>query len=121
MLASIIELINKQSLLNERNGLIILIISVFLLTFQITSALPLPTAPSVDNGSINKNGNNNNNNNAGSRSSSSVDVLALFSFAVHVLARYPYETDSVVSCGWRFLDVHVPTFASYVVGKYNVK
>uniref|UniRef100_A0A1B6GZ70 Wolframin n=1 Tax=Cuerna arida TaxID=1464854 RepID=A0A1B6GZ70_9HEMI len=46
----------------------------------------------------------------------SPDWLALFSFAVHVLAKYPYETDAVVSQGWRFLDVHVPTFASYVVG-----
>ncbi|XP_054257702.1 wolframin [Macrosteles quadrilineatus] len=46
----------------------------------------------------------------------SPDWLGLFSFAVHVLAKYPYETDAVVSQGWRFLDVHVPTFASYVVG-----
>lgn len=44
------------------------------------------------------------------------DFLALFSFGVHVLAKYPYETDAVVSQGWRFLDVHFPTFASYVVG-----
>jgi len=34
-----------------------------------------------------------------------------------VLAKYPYETDTVVSKGWRFLDLHVPTFASYVIGK----
>lgn len=44
------------------------------------------------------------------------DFLALFSFGVHVLAKYPYETDIVVAQSWRFLDVRVPTFASYVVG-----
>ena len=44
------------------------------------------------------------------------DFLALFSFGVHVLAKYPYETDMVVAQGWRFLDIRVPTFASYVVG-----
>ncbi|XP_075223686.1 wolframin ER transmembrane glycoprotein wfs1 isoform X2 [Lycorma delicatula] len=93
---------------------------ITLYKFSIKSFLPLSPSPSVDGGPNNKNGNNNNNSNIGSgssnRSSSTVDLLALFSFAVHVLARYPYETDSVVSCGWRFLDVHVPTFASYVVG-----
>lgn len=51
------------------------------------------------------------------RNSSKVpDFLALFSFGVHVLAKYPYETDIVVAQGWRFLDIRVPTFASYVVG-----
>lgn len=44
------------------------------------------------------------------------DYLALFSFAVNILAKYPYETDAVVTQGWRFLDVRIPTFASYVVG-----
>lgn len=44
------------------------------------------------------------------------DLLALFSFGVHVLAKYPYEMDMVVAQGWRFLDIRVPTFASYVVG-----
>ncbi|XP_076631079.1 wolframin ER transmembrane glycoprotein wfs1 [Colletes latitarsis] len=44
------------------------------------------------------------------------DFLALFSFGVHVLAKYPYEMDIVVAQGWRFLDIRVPTFASYVVG-----
>lgn len=44
------------------------------------------------------------------------DWLALFSFGVHVLAKYPYETDIVVAQTWRFLDMKVPTFASYVVG-----
>ncbi|KAK0090434.1 hypothetical protein PV325_000098 [Microctonus aethiopoides] len=44
------------------------------------------------------------------------DFLTLFSFGVHVLAKYPYETDIVVAQTWRFLDIRVPTFASYVVG-----
>ncbi|XP_011138698.1 wolframin isoform X2 [Harpegnathos saltator] len=44
------------------------------------------------------------------------DLLALFSFGVHVLAKYPYEMDMVVAQSWRFLDIRVPTFASYVVG-----
>ncbi|XP_049811147.1 wolframin [Schistocerca nitens] len=46
----------------------------------------------------------------------SLDLLMLFSFAVNVLAKYPYETDAVVRQGWRFLDIRVPTFASYIVG-----
>lgn len=45
-----------------------------------------------------------------------LDLIALLSFCVNVLAKYPYETDTVVSKGWRFLDLHVPTFASYVIG-----
>ena len=49
-------------------------------------------------------------------SSKMPDILALFSFGVHVLAKYPYETDIVVARTWRFLDIKVPTFASYVVG-----
>lgn len=44
------------------------------------------------------------------------DFLALFSFSINVLAKYPYEMDSVVAQTWRFLDIKVPTFASYVVG-----
>lgn len=44
------------------------------------------------------------------------DLLALFSFSVNVLAKYPYEMDVVVAQTWRFLDMKVPTFASYVVG-----
>ncbi|XP_001602833.2 wolframin isoform X1 [Nasonia vitripennis] len=44
------------------------------------------------------------------------DFLALFSFSVNVLAKYPYEMDVVVAQTWRFLDIKVPTFASYVVG-----
>lgn len=46
----------------------------------------------------------------------SFDLLILFSFAINVLAKYPYETDAVVRQGWRFLDIRVPTFASYIVG-----
>ncbi|KAF7998505.1 hypothetical protein HCN44_010913 [Aphidius gifuensis] len=44
------------------------------------------------------------------------DIWVLFSFGVHVLAKYPYETDIVVGQTWRFLDIRVPTFASYFVG-----
>ncbi|KAK9718418.1 Wolframin EF-hand domain [Popillia japonica] len=44
------------------------------------------------------------------------DGLILFSFAINVLAKYPYETDPVVTQGWRFIDLKIPTFASYVVG-----
>lgn len=52
----------------------------------------------------------------GNNSTQFPDFLALFSFAVNVLAKYPYETDLVVAQSWRFLDIRVPTFASYVVG-----
>lgn len=45
------------------------------------------------------------------------DFLTIFSFVVHLLAKYPYEIDTVVSQYWRYLDVHVPTYASYIVGK----
>ncbi|KAJ8686766.1 hypothetical protein QAD02_022560 [Eretmocerus hayati] len=44
------------------------------------------------------------------------DFLVLFSFSLNVLAKYPYEMDLVVAQTWRFLDIKVPTFASYVVG-----
>lgn len=44
------------------------------------------------------------------------DFLALFSFSLNVLAKYPYEMDLVVAQTWRFLDIKVPAFASYVVG-----
>lgn len=46
-----------------------------------------------------------------------IDYLGFLSFMLYVLAKYPYETDSVVGVGWRFLDLQVPTFASHVVGK----
>ncbi|BES96384.1 Wolfram syndrome 1 [Nesidiocoris tenuis] len=45
-----------------------------------------------------------------------LDYLAVVSFCVGMLARYPYETDDVVFSTWRFVDVRIPTFASYVVG-----
>ncbi|XP_055850768.1 wolframin [Episyrphus balteatus] len=44
------------------------------------------------------------------------DILVLFSFGINVLAKYPYEMDEVVSTGWRFLDLKVPTFSSFVIG-----
>ncbi|KAK9873200.1 hypothetical protein WA026_021433 [Henosepilachna vigintioctopunctata] len=44
------------------------------------------------------------------------DMTVLLSFAINVLAKYPYESDSVVTQGWRFLDLKIPTFASYVIG-----
>ncbi|KAE8748291.1 hypothetical protein FOCC_FOCC004927 [Frankliniella occidentalis] len=44
------------------------------------------------------------------------DILVLFSFAVNVLAKYPYDLDTVVLQSWRFLDVKIPTFPSYVIG-----
>lgn len=50
------------------------------------------------------------------RSRSSLDFLVLLSFAVNVLAKYPYEIDPVVTQGWRFLDVKIPTFAGYIIG-----
>lgn len=43
-------------------------------------------------------------------------TLVLFSFAVNVIAKYPYETDPVVTQGWRFLDLKVPTFTGYIIG-----
>lgn len=44
------------------------------------------------------------------------DVLALISFAINVLAKYPYEKDTVVHRGWRFLDIHIQNFPSYILG-----
>ncbi|KAJ1524751.1 hypothetical protein ONE63_009630 [Megalurothrips usitatus] len=44
------------------------------------------------------------------------DFLVLFSFAVNVLAKYPYDLDTVVTQSWRYLDVKIPTFPSYVIG-----
>ncbi|KAL3270028.1 hypothetical protein HHI36_009084 [Cryptolaemus montrouzieri] len=46
----------------------------------------------------------------------SFDMTVLLSFAVNVLAKYPYDKDPVVTQGWRFLDVRIPTFASYIIG-----
>lgn len=45
-----------------------------------------------------------------------IDALAIVTFVVHLLARYPYDRDTLVSQYWRYLDVHVPTFTSYVLG-----
>lgn len=44
------------------------------------------------------------------------DWIVLVSFGVNVLAKYPYEMDEVVTTGWRFLDLKVPTFCSFVIG-----
>ncbi|KAL0277412.1 UNVERIFIED_CONTAM: hypothetical protein PYX00_004703 [Menopon gallinae] len=41
------------------------------------------------------------------------DFLTLGSFAVYVLAKYPYETDGVVRQTWRFLDIELPTLHTY--------
>ncbi|KAB0794999.1 hypothetical protein PPYR_11838 [Photinus pyralis] len=50
------------------------------------------------------------------RGESATALLTLLSFATNVLAKYPYETDAVVTQGWRFLDLKIPTFASYIIG-----
>lgn len=44
------------------------------------------------------------------------DYLLMFSFGLNVLAKYPYEMDSVVTTGWRFLDLKVPAFSTFVIG-----
>lgn len=44
-----------------------------------------------------------------------LDFLLLFSFAINVLAKYPYETDGVVRQTWRFLDIELPTLQSYIL------
>ncbi|XP_046973009.1 wolframin isoform X1 [Vanessa cardui] len=44
------------------------------------------------------------------------DVLALVSFGINVLAKYPYEKDTVVHQGWRFLDLHISNYPSYILG-----
>lgn len=44
------------------------------------------------------------------------DLLILVSFGINVLAKYPYEMDTVVLTGWRFLDLKVPNFPSFVIG-----
>lgn len=40
-------------------------------------------------------------------SSNVPDILVLFSFGINVLAKYPYELDTVVNSKWRFLDLKV--------------
>mgnify|MGYP002715711242 CR=1 FL=1 len=48
------------------------------------------------------------------KSSKKIDYyLLLFSFALYVLAKYPYETDGVVRQTWRFLDIELPTLQDY--------
>ncbi|KAL0860920.1 hypothetical protein ABMA27_009452 [Loxostege sticticalis] len=44
------------------------------------------------------------------------DILALVSFGINVLAKYPYEKDTVVHQGWRFLDLHISNYPSYILG-----
>lgn len=44
------------------------------------------------------------------------DPLALLSFGINVLAKYPYEKDTVVHQGWRFLDLHISNYPSYILG-----
>ncbi|XP_050313838.1 wolframin isoform X3 [Anthonomus grandis grandis] len=50
------------------------------------------------------------------RGSIILDSLLLLSFAVNVLARYPYDTDPIVSQGWRYLELTFPSFPSYIIG-----
>lgn len=50
-----------------------------------------------------------------------VDVLSLLSFMLYVIAKYPYKTDSVVNLGWRFVDIHFPTFMTYIIGKFTLQ
>lgn len=44
------------------------------------------------------------------------DYMILCSFGFNVLAKYPYEMDSVVTSTWRFLDLKVPAFSTFVIG-----
>ncbi|XP_044754375.1 wolframin [Coccinella septempunctata] len=46
----------------------------------------------------------------------SCGATILLSFAINVLAKYPYDTDPIVTKGWRFLDLKIQTFTSYVMG-----
>lgn len=45
-----------------------------------------------------------------------IDFTILTSFALNVLAKYPYEMDSVVSSRWRFLDLKIPGLSSFMIG-----
>ncbi|XP_055677053.1 wolframin [Lutzomyia longipalpis] len=51
-----------------------------------------------------------------STSSFMPDYLILISFGVNILAKHPYEMDSVVNLGWRFLDMQAPAYQSFVIG-----
>lgn len=53
------------------------------------------------------------NNNSGN---SMPDCLVLISFGINVLAKYPYEMDATVVSGWRFLDLKIPNFPSFIIG-----
>lgn len=44
------------------------------------------------------------------------DGLILISFGINVLAKYPYEMDATVASGWRFLDLKIPNFPSFLIG-----
>lgn len=43
-------------------------------------------------------------------------LLIMFSFALFILAKYPYELDLEVINSWRFLDLKVPTLSTIVLG-----
>lgn len=49
-------------------------------------------------------------------SSRSIDFAILFSFSLNMLAKYPYEMDSIVSSKWRFLDLKIPGIPSFMIG-----
>lgn len=40
------------------------------------------------------------------------DVLALLSFGLNVLVKFPYEMDA----GWRFFDLKIPIFSTFLIG-----
>lgn len=44
------------------------------------------------------------------------DFLILISFGINILAKYPYEMDATVASGWRFLDLKIPNFPSFLIG-----
>lgn len=44
------------------------------------------------------------------------DGVVLISFGINVLAKYPYEMDATVVSGWRFLDLKIPNFPSFLIG-----
>ncbi|KAJ0170849.1 hypothetical protein K1T71_013621 [Dendrolimus kikuchii] len=52
----------------------------------------------------------------GTNGDSHADMLALLSFSINLIAKYPYETDTVVNQGWRFLDLRISSYPSYVLG-----
>lgn len=47
------------------------------------------------------------------KSCKKIDFLLFFSFAVNVIAKYPYETDGVVRQTWRYLDIEMPSLQNY--------